>query len=80
MPGALSLAAVDEAVFSVLGHPPGREKTFFMLEQELLKPVYAIYPWSPDMLPDAPPSGTRPLREGAVLQWPHESRRIARRG
>ncbi len=32
------------------------EKTFFTLEQELLKPVYAIYPWSPDMLADAAPA------------------------
>ena len=50
MPGALSLAAVDEAVFSVLGQRPGMEGAFFTLEQELLKPVYAIYPWSPDVL------------------------------
>jgi alpha-2-macroglobulin-like protein len=55
VPGALSLAAVDEAVFSVLGQPLGMEKTFFTLEQELLKPVYAIYPWSPDMRLDAAP-------------------------
>lgn len=46
-PGALSLAAVDEAVFHVLKQRPGLEKTFFNLEQELLEPVYAIYPWSP---------------------------------
>ncbi len=56
MPGALSLAAVDEAVFSVLGQPSGMEKTFSTLEQELLRPVYAIYPWSPDMLPDVAPA------------------------
>ncbi|MHB9045266.1 MAG: MG2 domain-containing protein [Pirellulales bacterium] len=56
VPGALSLAAVDEAVFSVLGQPPGMEKTFFTLQQELLKPVYAIYRWSPDMLPNASPA------------------------
>jgi hypothetical protein len=48
-PGALSLAAVDEAVFSVLEQRPGTEQTFFTLEQELLKPIYAIYPWSPDL-------------------------------
>lgn len=47
-PGALSLAAVDEAVFSVLDQAPGMERTFALLEQELLKPVYAVYPWSPD--------------------------------
>lgn len=48
-PGAISLAAVDEAVFSVLEQAPGMEKTFFALEEELLKPIYAIYPWSPNL-------------------------------
>ncbi len=48
-PGAISLAAVDEAVFSVLSQAPGMERAFFNLEQDLLKPVYAIYPWSPDL-------------------------------
>jgi uncharacterized protein YfaS (alpha-2-macroglobulin family) len=49
IPGALSLSAVDEAVFSVLDQMPGMERTFYLLEQELLKPVYAIYPWMPDL-------------------------------
>jgi len=49
VPGALSLAAVDEAVYSVLGPAPGMQSVFSALEQEILKPVYAIYPWSPDM-------------------------------
>ncbi len=53
-PGALSLAAVDEAVFSVLDAAPGMEKTFYLLEQELLKPIYAIYPWSPEFGPRVP--------------------------
>lgn len=53
-PGAISLAAVDEAVFSVLDAAPGMEKTFFTLEQELLKPVYEIYGWSPDQNADTP--------------------------
>jgi hypothetical protein len=48
LPGALSLAAVDEAVFSVLPQRPGMEQNFYLLEQQLLKPVYAIYPWSPE--------------------------------
>jgi len=47
--GAVSLAAVDEAVFSVLEQRPGMEEVFFNLEQDLLKPIYAIYPWSPDL-------------------------------
>jgi uncharacterized protein YfaS (alpha-2-macroglobulin family) len=46
-PGAISLAAVDEAVFAVMAQRPGMEQTFYNLEQDLLKPVYAIYPWMP---------------------------------
>lgn len=41
--GALSLAVVDEAVFSVLDQAPGMEQVFFLLEQELLKPVATLY-------------------------------------
>ena len=76
LPGALSLAAVDEAVFSVLGQPPGMERTFFTLEQELLKPIYAIYPWSPDMLPDATPAD-RVCLEKALFSRPRNDRRTA---
>jgi hypothetical protein len=47
MPGAISLSAVDEAVYHVLRQRPGMERTFFQLEQQLLEPVYAIYPWNP---------------------------------
>jgi alpha-2-macroglobulin-like protein len=47
-PGALSLAAVDEAVFAALPQRPGMERAFYTLEQQLLKPVYSLYPWSPD--------------------------------
>ncbi len=54
VPGALSLAAVDEAVYSVLNRPTGMERRFFTLEEELLKPVMAVYPWSPEELPGAP--------------------------
>jgi hypothetical protein len=46
-PGAISLAGVDEAVFSVLSQRPGSEETFYTLEPQLLQPVYALYPWSP---------------------------------
>jgi len=63
VPGALSLAAVDEAVFSVLESMPGMEKTFYLLEQELLKPVYALYPWSPD----GPPAAERAEFEQALF-------------
>ncbi|HEY2249911.1 MAG TPA: alpha-2-macroglobulin family protein, partial [Planctomycetaceae bacterium] len=54
VPGAISLAAVDEAVFSVLDHKPGMELSFFTLEQELLKPVLAAYAWTPGALPEVP--------------------------
>ena len=47
--GAVSLAAIDEAVYSVLDPAPGMQPIFSSLEQEILKPVYAIYPWSPDL-------------------------------
>ncbi|MGH7174459.1 MAG: MG2 domain-containing protein, partial [Gemmataceae bacterium] len=46
-PGAISLAGVDEAVFSVLSQRPGTEETFYTLDRQLLQPVYALYPWSP---------------------------------
>jgi hypothetical protein len=52
--GALSLMGVDEAVYSVLDQAPGMERTFYLLEQQLLRPVYAIYPWSPDLHTSAP--------------------------
>ncbi|HEY1784769.1 MAG TPA: alpha-2-macroglobulin family protein, partial [Pirellulales bacterium] len=48
-PGALSLAAVDEAVFGVVRPAPGLQATFSALEDRLLQPVYTIYPWSPDL-------------------------------
>lgn len=53
-PGALSLAAVDEAVFAVVGQRPGLERTFFTLDEELMKPVYESYAWSPDDPADDP--------------------------
>jgi uncharacterized protein YfaS (alpha-2-macroglobulin family) len=48
-PGALSLAVVDEAVFAVNNLRAGLQQQFFLLNQELLKPVYTIYNWSPDL-------------------------------
>ena len=47
-PAAISLAAVDEAVYSVLGQRSGLVPILSTFEQQLLKPVYAIYPWSAD--------------------------------
>ncbi|HZO12139.1 MAG TPA: MG2 domain-containing protein [Polyangiaceae bacterium] len=40
---ALSLAAVDEAVFALQESRPGLERVHFLLEQELLKPRYEIH-------------------------------------
>ncbi len=40
----------------MLDRRPGLERTFFTLEQELLKPVYEIEDWSPDEAPAAPPA------------------------
>lgn len=55
VPGAISVQAVDEAVFSVLAQRSSSEQTFFLLEQELLKPVYAVYPgWSPRLFTELP--------------------------
>lgn len=42
-PGAIGLSVVDEALYSLLNYRAGMEQTFFLLEQELLRPVYAIY-------------------------------------
>ncbi len=56
-PSALSLAAIDEAVFAVLEQRPGVERQFFLLQEELLQPIYAIYPWTPEEPagPNGPP-------------------------
>ncbi len=60
VPGAISLAAVDEAVYAVLNQSANMETVFFLLEQDLLKPVYAIYSgWEPDL----PMAGDLPLAE-----------------
>ena len=46
--GAISVAVVDEAVFSVLSQSAGLTQLFFQLDEKLLKPVYAVYEqWSP---------------------------------
>ncbi|MBY0227970.1 MAG: hypothetical protein K2W96_01685, partial [Gemmataceae bacterium] len=58
--GAVSLVAVDEAVFALQEQRPGMEKVFFALEQELLKPVYSLYPWTPEEKPS-------PRRDEAIF-------------
>jgi len=47
-PGAVSLAAVDEAVFSVLPERPGMERSLFNVDAKLLKPVLDVAPWAPN--------------------------------
>lgn len=63
--GAVSLAVVDQAVFSVLAGKGSLEATFFLIEQNLLEPIYTLYNWSPDApFPAAPgESGELPLVE-----------------
>ena len=63
---ALGLAAVDEAVYSVLGATSGMHAVFAGLEDELLKPVYAIYSASPE-LGSTLPVAERERFEGALL-------------
>jgi uncharacterized protein YfaS (alpha-2-macroglobulin family) len=46
-PGAVGLAAVDEAVFALSHLGPAMEGTFFHLDEELMRPVGTIYDWSP---------------------------------
>ncbi|HUX01233.1 MAG TPA: MG2 domain-containing protein [Phycisphaerae bacterium] len=44
---ALSLAAVDEAVFALSEMRPGLERIYFMLQEEILKPRYEIHACTP---------------------------------
>ncbi len=46
-PGAISLTAVDEAVYSVLNQVMSDEQSTFTLDEKLLKPVHAVQAWSP---------------------------------
>jgi hypothetical protein len=65
--GAISLAAVDEAVFALLNQRPGLEQAFFLAEKELLQPIYRIYPdWSPNPGPQSS-EPDRQLLEDAVF-------------
>jgi uncharacterized protein YfaS (alpha-2-macroglobulin family) len=51
-PGVLSIAAVDEAVFSVLAQRPGREQHFYTVDDALLAPAYRLRQWSPEVSDD----------------------------
>jgi hypothetical protein len=51
--GALSLSAVDEAVFSVLPQKLGLEKRFFLSDASVVKDVYSLAPqWTPGVQDD----------------------------
>jgi uncharacterized protein YfaS (alpha-2-macroglobulin family) len=78
-PGALTLTAVDEAVFSAFSYRPASDQTFFTLEQELLKPVYAIYPWTPDTTRKVSPLQRQSLEQAIfarTAQQPAGSERL----
>ncbi len=47
IPGALSLAAVDEAVFAVLQQSTSTEQSFYTVAPELLQPALHLASWSP---------------------------------
>src|SRR5262249_46524752 len=64
-PGAVSVAAVDEAVFQV-GTASGLEQAALLSEQ-LLQPVYELYPWSPDLKERIPDGPKRNLLEQALF-------------
>jgi alpha-2-macroglobulin-like protein len=51
-PGAISLSAVDEAVYAVLSQPVANEQSVFTLDEGLLQPVLALHPWSPQSAVD----------------------------
>lgn len=74
VPGAISLAAVDEAVFSVLDQQPGQERTFFLLEDRLLQSVATVYHWSPFDDLDAPPEQQRRLERALFARTGHTAR------
>ena len=46
-PGAISLTAVDEAVYSVLNQALPDEQSELMLDESLLKPGHALQTWKP---------------------------------
>lgn len=85
VPGAVSLAAVDEAVFNVQGRQAGMERTFFRLQNELLEPVFERYPWSPNLTDAASPrSGQNRTLESALFakasqQGPSSREQLLRR-
>ncbi|MCO6456978.1 MAG: hypothetical protein J5I93_16890 [Pirellulaceae bacterium] len=74
VPGAISLAAVDEAVFSVLDQQPGQERSFFLLEDRLLQSFATVYNWSPFDDLDVPPEQQRRLERALFARTGHAAR------
>ncbi len=67
-PAALSLAAVDEAVFALNPSRPGLEGAFFAIQQELLKPRYELHghlPGAPELLAHPPKESLEALMSAA---------------
>jgi hypothetical protein len=59
---ALGLAMVDESVFALSELQPGLEKTYFLLEKELMEPKYEIHGLEPSFLIHPPmPVGPHPI-------------------
>ncbi len=67
-PGAISVAAVDEAVFGVLDRRPGLERPFHSLEHDLLEPESEIDDWSSDGAPFSDLVRAAPLTERGQLE------------
>lgn len=72
VPGAISLSAVDEAVFSVLDRPPGLEDRFYNLDRKLLKPVTDTYSWSPDFNAGTSDASRNRLEQALFARTAHQ--------
>jgi len=68
---ALSLAAVDEAVFALNDMRPGLETIYFLLQEEILKPRYEIHMHMPldprDTVDERPPEPEPEWEEAEVV-------------
>jgi alpha-2-macroglobulin-like protein len=74
IPGALSLAAVDEAIFSIPGQ--AADQPFLSSEEnDLLQPVRSLYPWSPDASTNAPAEKQDRLEKALFARAANQSTR-----
>ena len=81
-PAALSLAAVDEAVFALSELQPGLERVYFALQEELLKPRWEVHGEETDeegIARDRPAPVAPPLAPAAALSTPAPDETPARR-